>query len=187
MPGRCVSGRTAPEVRRGPAVSVSGRKRMSILKGSAILSRKRIRRMGRGYRTKPLLMTFAVLAFVVSCSTARSSQPRGSDGLSGNWRGSNGGLAVTIALHQSGDSVAGSGNFDVASNASLGCGGESLPPSGTVSMTGHLVSGQFQGRMSFADVWTPPYLGVVTSPDTLSGHFMSVDRGGCPLVLVRQR
>jgi hypothetical protein len=134
-----------------------------------------------------LLMTFAMFAFIVGCPSARPSQSGGSDGFAGSWRGSNGGLSVTIALHQSGDSIAGSGNFDVASNASLGCGGESLPASGTVNVTGHLASGEFQGRMNFADVWTPPYLGVVTSPDTLTGHFMSVDKGGCPLVLVRHR
>ena len=107
--------------------------------------------------------------------------------MSGSWRGSNAGLSVTIALQQFGDSITGSGNFQVASNASFGCGGESLPISGSVSLAGQLASGEFQGRMNFAGAWTPPYLGVVIYPDTLNGHFMSIDRGGCPFILVRQR
>jgi hypothetical protein len=40
--------------------------------------------------------------------------------------------------------------------------------------------------MSFADTWNPPYIALLSSPDSLNGHFMSIDRGGCPLVLVRQ-
>jgi hypothetical protein len=134
-----------------------------------------------------ILMSLSILAVIVGCPTARPSQAVGSGQLNGSWRGSNGGLSVTIALRQSGDSVTGSGNFQVGRNASLGCGGESLSSSGSVRLTGQLASGEFQGRMNFADTWTPPYLGVVISPDTLNGHFMSVDRGGCPLVLVRQR
>ena len=151
-------------------------KRMSILKRSVKLSRKKF----------GLLLTSAMLALIVGCRTASSSQAR-AEVLTGTWRGTNGGLNVTTELQQLGDSVTGSGNFQVAANASLGCGGESLPASGSVKMTGHLASGEFHGRMNFANVWSPPYLGVMTAPDTLTGRFMSVDRGGCPLLLVRQR
>jgi hypothetical protein len=132
-------------------------------------------------------MTFAILAFIPGCRTARSSHDGASDRLSGTWSGSNAGLSVTITLRQSGDSIAGSGNFQVSKSASFGCGGESLPPSGSVRIAGHLASGELEGRMNFANGWTPPYFAPVVSPDTLSGHFMSMDRGGCPLVLVRQR
>jgi hypothetical protein len=136
-------------------------------------------------------MSLSILALIVGCPGACSSQTAGSnDGpnrLSGMWRGSNAGLSVTVTIQQSSDSVTGSGNFQLARNASFGCGGESLPTSGTVVLIGRLAAGEFQGRMNFADIWTPPYLGVVNAPDTLNGHFMSVDRGGCPLVLVRQR
>lgn len=162
-------------------------KRMSILQWSANLSRKSFSQSVGSKRAVRILMTFSIFALVVGCPTARPSQAGGPDRLSGSWRGSNAGLSVTIALQQSGDSITGSGNFQVSGNASFGCGGESLPTSGSVSMAGHLASSEFQGRMNFADVWTPPYLGVMTSPDTLSGHFMSIDRGGCPLILVRQR
>jgi len=131
-------------------------------------------------------MTLAISA-LAGCPTARSSQTAGSSPLSGSWSGSKGGLTVTIALQQSGDSITGSGNFEVVAIGSLGCGGESLPASGSLRMTGHLAAGEFQGRMNFGDVWTPPFLGVVIAPDTLRGHFMSIDRGGCPLDLVRKR
>jgi cytoskeletal protein CcmA (bactofilin family) len=101
---------------------------MSILKGSAHLSRKKIQPVGWD-RAMRLLMTFVIFAFIVGCPTARSSQAK-ADALTGNWRGSNGGLSVTITLRQAADSVTGSGNFRVATNASIGCGGESLPASG---------------------------------------------------------
>jgi hypothetical protein len=187
-----VSGNAAREMRRGAGRSAfPACKRMSILKGRADLSRKDFQLASRSSHTMRILMSCSILAVIVGCPKSRPSQagaPSAALGrLSGSWRGSNGGLSVTIALRQSGDSVTGSGNFQVAQNASFGCGGESLPSSGSVRLTGQLASGEFQGRMSFADTWTPPYLGVVISPDTLNGHFMSVDRGGCPLVLVRQR
>jgi hypothetical protein len=133
-----------------------------------------------------LMMTLAIYV-LEGCSIARPPRATGSDSMNGNWRGSNGGLSVTIALQQSGDSVTGSGNFRLESNASFGCGGESLPNGGSLRMTGHLAAGEFQGRMNFGNAWTPPYLGVVSASDTLRGHFMSVDRGGCPLVLIRER
>lgn len=120
-------------------------------------------------------------------STTTNDQQANNQSLAGPWQGSNSGLSVLLALQQAGDSVTGSGTFDLGPNASLGCGGETLPSKGTVNLKGRIQGTEFQGRMTFADVWTPPFVGTWSRPDSLVGHFMSIDRGGCPLVLVRKK
>jgi len=106
--------------------------------------------------------------------------------LAGKWRASNSGLAVDVTIEQHGDSLAGSGTYTRANNATIGCGGETIPASGPLTLSGKLNGKSFEGRMSFAGTWTPPYLGTFVAPDSLNAHFMSIDRGGCPFVLLRQ-
>jgi hypothetical protein len=55
-----------------------------------------------------------------------------------------------------------------------------------VTLSGKLAANDLQSRMTFADTWSPPYIGTRNVPDSIDGHFMSIDRGGCPLALVRQ-
>ena len=105
---------------------------------------------------------------------------------SGRWQGNTSGLTVSLVLQQAGDSITGSGTYQVAPGSSLGCGGETIPSSGNVTLNGKLTDGNFQGHMSFGDVWIPPYVGTLKAPDSVDGHFMSVDRGGCALTLGRQ-
>lgn len=122
--------------------------------------------------------------------TAASSPDRTPDAapLTGSWRGSDGNLVVTLSLSQSGDSVVGTGSYRAADTAQLGCGGESIPDSGTVALAGTLTKQQFGGHFRFGPAaWNPPYVATWLAPDTLRGGFMSVDRGQCPLLLVRQR
>ncbi len=136
-----------------------------------------------------ILMGISVLLIVAGCpsaSTTTSDHDVSTQSLAGAWHGSNGGLSVSLTLQQVGDAVTGSGTFELAQNASVGCGGETLPSKGTVKLSGKLQANEFQGRMTFADTWTPPFLATRSRADSLIGHFMSVDRGGCPLVLVRQ-
>src|SRR5437762_5078773 len=140
---------------------------------------------------RPLLTLFVPVVIgachsspvVQAGSTAEVSQ---ATSLAGKWRASNSGLAVDVTIDQHGDSLAGSGTYTIATNASIGCGGETIPASGPVTLSGKLNGSSFEGRMSFAGTWTPPYLGTFIAPDSLNGHFMSVDRGGCPLVLLRR-
>jgi len=106
--------------------------------------------------------------------------------LTGNWRASNSGLSIDMTIDQHGDSLAGSGTYTRADSATIGCGGETIPLSGPVTLSGKVNGNSFQGRMSFAGTWTPPYLGTFIAPDSLNGHFMSVDRGGCVLNLLRK-
>ena len=141
---------------------------------------------------RPLLTLF-VPALISACHSPPVAQPGStadvSQGasLAGKWRASNSGLTVDMTIDQHGDSLAGSGTYTVASNASMGCGGETIPASGPATLSGKLDGSSFAGRMSFAGTWTPPYLGTFIAPDSLNGHFMSIDRGGCPLILVRKR
>jgi len=91
-----------------------------------------------------------------------------------------------MTIDQHADSLTGSGTYTRADSATIGCGGETIPASGPVTLSGKLNGSSFEGRMSFAGTWTPPYVGTFIAPDSLNGHFMSVDRGGCPLILLRK-
>jgi len=124
---------------------------------------------------RPLLTLF-VPALMSACHSS----------LTGNWRASNSGLAIDMTIDQHADSLSGSGTYTRTDSATIGCGGETIPASGPVTLSGKLSGSSFQGRMSFAGVWTPPYLGTFIAPDSLNGHFMSVDRGGCPLTLIKK-
>lgn len=138
---------------------------------------------------KTLFACFGMIFIFVGCPATTSNATNGATSagsISGRWQGNSGGLTVSLVLQQAGDSVTGSGTYQVAPGSSLGCGGETTPASGNVTLNGKLTDGNFQGRMSLGGVWIPPYLGTFKSPDSFDGHFMSVDRGGCPLTLARQ-
>jgi hypothetical protein len=122
------------------------------------------------------LFTLSILALTSACHSS----------LAGNWRASNSGLAIDMMIDQHADSLSGSGTYTRTDSATIGCGGETIPASGPVTLSGKLNGSSFEGRMSFAGAWTPPYLGTFIAPDSLNGHFMSVDRGGCPLILLRK-
>lgn len=122
------------------------------------------------------LLTLCTLALASGCHSS----------LTGNWRASNSGLTIDMTIDQNADSLTGSGTYTRAESATIGCGGETIPASGPVTLSGKLNGISFEGRMSFAGTWTPPYLGTFIAPDSLNGHFMSVDRGGCPLILLRK-
>ncbi len=138
------------------------------------------------------LLTISLLTLFSGCRPAPVAQSDAKSAVSeaapltGRWHASNAGLTVDITLDQVGDSVKGTGSYSIAANSSIGCGGETLSASGPVMLSGKLTGNAFDGRMSFAGTWTPPYLGTIRA-DSLNGHFMSIDRGGCPLVLLRQR
>jgi hypothetical protein len=136
-----------------------------------------------------MLLALSMIIVCAGCPATPSNQRSGgasAGSFSGRWEGNTGGLTVSLILQQAGDSITGSGTYQVAPGASIGCGGETIPSSGNVTVNGKLTDGNFQGHMSFGDVWIPPYLGTLKSPDSFDGHFMSVDRGGCALTLARQ-
>ncbi len=136
-----------------------------------------------------MLLALGTIIICAGCPQTRSNpttEGTSAGSLSGRWHGSSRGLTVSLVLQQAGDSITGSGTYQVAPGASLGCGGETIPSSGNVTLKGKVTDGNFQGHMSFGDVWIPPYLGTLKTPDSFDGHFMSVDRGGCALTLARQ-
>lgn len=148
-----------------------------------------------GFRRKvPMCIpvTISLFAALAACSSTPVTQTDSrsnvsqTSSLSGRWHGAGEGLTVDLTLVEAGDSVTGTGSYSVMQSSSMGCGGESLSGSGPVTLRGTLSGAELTGRMSFAGSWTPPYLGTLIAPDSLNGHFMSIDRGGCPLILVRQ-
>lgn len=134
------------------------------------------------------IATMGLLAYV-TCSPGASHRETATSGaLSGTWRGTDGNLRVTIALAQRGDSLTGEGTYSVADVSRLGCGGSDIPAAGPVTLAGIVEEGNVGGQLRFnVAAWTPPYIGSVATHDTIVGGLMSVDRGRCPLTLVRQR
>jgi hypothetical protein len=92
-----------------------------------------------------------------------------------------------MTVVQTADSVTGSGTYEVRDPAQIGCGGETIPPKGPVSLTGLLAADTLSGRFHFSGDWSPPYRASLAGADSIKGNLMSVDRGGCSLVLTRQR
>lgn len=133
------------------------------------------------------LLVLGLLLGAAGGACARSSVASSAGG-AGEWLGTDGNLEVRMTLAVAGDSISGEGSYTLRDPGALGCGGETLPPSGRVSLAGSHAKGQFGGRFRFADgAWTPPFVAAWVPPDTLRGGFMSVDRGRCPLLLVRRR
>ena len=124
-----------------------------------------------------------VAAGTLDLSTALVAPP-GTD-LDGTWSGSAKGLAVSLTLKWTADSVTGTGTYTAADTNSFGCGGGSLRGSGTVTYTAQRNQDQFQGALRFSGDWFPPFAGMLIDQRTISGWFMSVDAGACYLTLVR--
>lgn len=111
-----------------------------------------------------------------------------SGALSGTWRGTDGNLRVTLVVAQRGDSLIGDGTYSVVDADRMGCGGSDIPAAGPVTLAGVVEKENVGGQLRFnVAAWTPPYIGSVATHDSIVGGLMSVDRGRCPLTLVRQR
>lgn len=101
------------------------------------------------------------------------------------WSGSTGDLTVKLWLVQNGDSVYARGSYQVAATKKVGCGGETLPDKGLVTMRAGGSLSHFAGKLLFDSGWTPPFRASRTSPTSMSGRISSVDRGPCRLTLHR--
>lgn len=89
-----------------------------------------------------------------------------------------------MTLVQTGDTVRGEGAY-AAVRGVVGCGGETLPDTGRVTLSGELVEMQLRAHVRFPGGWGPPFTAALVHADTLRGRFMAMDRPGCPLTLVR--
>ena len=115
--------------------------------------------------------------------------------MTGRWILTDGNLRASMVLTQRGDSVSGTGSYTLARPSELGCGGETLPKTGEVSLTGQksLLATigrrpQLEARLRFVPGnWEPPFMGTFSGADSVSGGLMSIDRGKCPLTFVRER
>jgi hypothetical protein len=99
--------------------------------------------------------------------------------LAGDWRATTHGVAITLTLRWTADSVTGSGTYSVSPASTLGCGGGTLTGSGTVRLAAARAKDQVSGGMQFSNGWTPPFLAVLVDPNTLGGFWMSIDAGPC--------
>jgi hypothetical protein len=102
-----------------------------------------------------------------------------------SWGGSSGDLSVNLWLVRDRDSVYARGTYEVAPTKKVGCGGESLPAKGRVTMRAKGNFEAFTGKLLFDTGWTPPFSAKKTSATTMAGSIRSVDRGPCKLPLHR--
>jgi hypothetical protein len=135
------------------------------------------------------ILVFAILATFasISCASRATVASKAAGSLAGQWLGDSPGLHLSLTLSQAGDSITGIGTYEVHDAAQIGCGGETIPATGPVSLTGLLAADTVSGRLRFSGDWSPPYRASLVGADSLKGNLMSVDRGGCSLVLTRKR
>jgi hypothetical protein len=135
-----------------------------------------------------LKLTIAALALLLGGSIA---QPRDNFAAQVNtdtsqpfsWSGSTGDLSVNLWLVRDQDSVYARGTYTVAPRKRVGCGGETLPANGRVTMRAKGNFEAFTGKLLFDSGWTPPFSARKTSATTMSGSIRSVDRGPCRIAL----
>jgi hypothetical protein len=131
------------------------------------------------------VFSFVIAASVsLGCKVANSPQS-GTIDLGGRWALTLSGVSATFNIKETADSVSGSADYSMDSGNPPGCGGESLPSRGSVTMMAQVAGNGITGRMSFDGRWTPPFTASIASKDTVRGSLMSVDRGGCAFILVR--
>ena len=106
--------------------------------------------------------------------------------LDGVWNGSANGVTVSLNLRWTADSVVGSGTWSVTGQNTLRCGGGTLVGNAGVTFLGHRNGDQVLAAVAFSNGWDPPLLSVLADSTTLSGHFMSVDAGPCPITFSRK-
>ncbi len=137
---------------------------------------------------RTLILAILTAAFgSISCASRTTVQSKAAGSLAGQWQGDSPGLHLSLTVRQAGDSITGTGTYEVRDAAQIGCGGETIPGKGPVSLTGLLAADTLSGRLRFASDWSPPYRASLAGADSLKGNLMSVDRNGCSLVLTRQR
>ena len=104
--------------------------------------------------------------------------------LNGTWTGSSGGLAVSLQLTWTADSVHGSGTYTVANPPNFNCVALN-PRSGTVSFAAHRTNDVVGGGLMFDFGYWPPYGGRLRAANRFEGSIFTVDSGTCALTLTR--
>lgn len=136
---------------------------------------------------RPLFLAILVATSTsISCTPRRTVESKTAGSFAGQWQGDSPGLHLALTVVQTAGSVTGDGTYEVRDPAQIGCGGETIPQKGPVSFTGLLAADTLSGRLHFSGDWSPPYRASLAGADSIKGNLMSVDRGGCSLVLTRQ-
>jgi hypothetical protein len=100
-----------------------------------------------------------------------------------SWRGSTGDLSVDLKFEQFRDSIYARGTYKVGPKKRVGCGGETLSPSGYLTMRAKGSLASFRGKFLFDSGWTPPVSGRQNGKGAIKVTIRSVDRGPCVMTL----
>ena|SRR5947209_2331172 len=114
--------------------------------------------------------------------SSEASTESNDSALNGVWSTRSAGIALSLTLAWTPDSVTGTGTYLVLGNT-LGCGGETLAGNGKVTFAAARSGTAVAGRMAFDNGWKPPYAGAVETDIRINGGFQSADRGTCPFPL----
>ncbi|MEO7700048.1 MAG: hypothetical protein ABIZ04_12550 [Opitutus sp.] len=100
-----------------------------------------------------------------------------------SWRGATGGLSVDLQFEQFRDSIYARGTYKTDPKTRVGCGDETLAPTGNFTMRakGNLTS--FRGRFLFDSGWMPPVSAKQTSTGAVRVSIISDDKGRCVMTL----
>lgn len=100
-----------------------------------------------------------------------------------SWRGSTGDLSVDIHFEQFRDSIYARGTYKVGPKKRVGCGGETLYPSGHLTMRAKGTLASFSGKFLFDSGWTPPVSAKQDAKGAVKVSIRSVDKGPCVMIL----
>lgn len=133
-----------------------------------------------------LIVSGVLAALLLAACGSDVSAPPTAERLDGRWTGSTQGVSISLDLRWTSDSVVGAGTWTAAADNTLGCGGGTLSGTGTLRLAAARTGQEMIGPTTFSNGWSPPFVGVLGDSTTLDAHFMSVDRGPCPITLVRR-
>ena len=132
-----------------------------------------------------LVLAVASMAFINSGTLAAGFSRTLANAPRENWGGKSGDLSVVLTFEQGSDSLFARGAYQVANTKKVGCGGETLAPSGFFTMRAKGTRQSFRGRFLFDAGWTPPVSGSRMTNGNIKVSIRSVDRGVCSLILRR--
>jgi hypothetical protein len=106
--------------------------------------------------------------------------------LDGSWTGTASGLALTLTMHWTSDSVTGTGTYTTQPPASFACAGGTIgAPTGPVQLLGSRDNDLIGGRLLFDAGEGPPFYGHLRSADSVDVTVTTIDTPSCALELKR--
>jgi hypothetical protein len=129
-------------------------------------------------------MTRGLLAGVIALAACGTDTTAPTNTLlDGAWTARSFGVAASLNLTWTRDSVHGTGTYNAISN-SLGCGGGTLVGMGTATFRASRSGSTISGFMTFDNGWSPSYTGTLEDNARINGAFRSIDAGSCSFELI---